>query len=66
MGITPARPSPQSTPLGIRSGLQIGKRDGYTLRSLTLEGISEDALTWTAEGEENEQRESSSRCLLKV
>ena len=56
MGITPGETFTSKYAAGDTVGLQIGKRDGYTLRSLTLEGISEDALTWTAEGEENEQR----------
>ena len=57
MGITPGETFTAKYAAGDTVGLQIGKRDGYTLRSLTLEGISEDALTWTAEGEESEQRE---------
>ena len=57
MGITPGETFTAKCAAGDTVGLQIGKRDGYTLRSLTLEGISEDALTWTAEGEESEQRE---------
>ena len=56
MGITPGETFTAKYAAGDTVGLQIGKRDGYTLRSLTLEGISEDALTWTAEGEESEQR----------
>ena len=56
MGITPGETFTTKYAAGDTVGLQIGKRDGYTLRGLTLEGISEDALTWTAEGEENEQR----------
>lgn len=56
MGITPGETFTSKYAAGDTVGLQIGKRDGYTLRSLTLEGISEDALTWTAEGEENEQK----------
>ena len=56
MGITPGETFTSKYAAGDTVGLQIGKRDGYTLRSLTLEGISEDALTWTAEGEESEQR----------
>ena len=56
MGITPGETFTAKYAAGDTVGLQIGKRDGYTLRGLTLEGISEDALTWTAEGEENEQR----------
>ena len=57
MGITPGETFTAKYAAGDTVGLPIGKRDGYTLRSLTLEGISEDALTWTAEGEESEQRE---------
>ena len=56
IGITPGETFTAKYAAGDTVGLQIGKRDGYTLRGLTLEGISEDALTWTAEGEENEQR----------
>ena len=56
MGITPGETFTAKYAAGDTVDLQIGKRDGYTLRSLTLEGISEDALTWAAEGEENEQR----------
>ena len=57
MGITPGEIFTAKYAAGDTVALQIGKRDGYTLRSLTLEGISEDALTWTAEDEESEQRE---------
>lgn len=56
MGITPGETFTAKYAAGDTVGLQIGKRNGYTLRSLTLEGLSEDALTWTAEGEESEQR----------
>ncbi len=56
MGITPGETFTAKYAAGDTVGLQIGKRDGYTLRSLTLEGISEDALTWNAEGVESEQR----------
>ena len=56
MGIIPGEAFTAKYAAGDTVGFQIGKRDGYTLRSLRLEGISEDALTWTAEGEENEQR----------
>ena len=56
MGITPGEIFTAKYAAGDTVGLQIGKRDGYTLRSLTLEGISEDALTWNAEGVESEQR----------
>ena len=56
MGITPGETFTAKYAAGDPVGLQIGKRDGYTLRSLTLEGINEDALRWDAEGEESEQR----------
>ena len=56
MGITPGETFTAKYAAGDTVGLQIGKREGYTLRSLTLEGINEDALTWAAEGEESEQR----------
>ena len=36
--------------------LQIGMREGYTLESLTLEGITEDKLSWQAKGHEVETR----------
>ena len=57
MGITPGETFTAKYAAGDTVGLQIGKRDGYTLRSLTLEGISEDALTWIAKDVESEQRE---------
>ena len=41
---------------GERVGLKIAKRDGYTMDSLELDGITEDDLTWAAKGVENEQR----------
>ena len=41
---------------GENVSLLIGKRDGYTLKDLTLVGISENDITWAAEGVENEQR----------
>ena len=56
MGITPGEIFTEKYAAGDTVGLQIGKRDGYTLRSLTLEGISEDALTWIAKDVESEQR----------
>ena len=56
MGITPGEIFTAKYAAGDTVALQIGKRDGYTLRSLTLEGISEDALTWIAKDVESEQR----------
>ena len=56
MGITPGETFTSKYAAGDTVGLQIGKRDGYTLRSLTLEGISENALTWIAKDVESEQR----------
>lgn len=56
MGITPGETFAAKYAAGDTVGLQIGKRDGYTLRGLTLAGISEDDLTWTAKDVESEQR----------
>ena len=56
MGITPGETFTAKYAAGDTVGLQIGKRNGYTLRSLTLDGISEDALTWIAKDVESEQR----------
>lgn len=56
MGITPGETFTAKYAAGDTVGLQIGKRNGYTLRSLTLEGLSEDALTWIAKDVESEQR----------
>ena len=39
--------------------LLIGKREGYTLESLTLVGISEKDITWAAEGVETDARSIS-------
>ena len=39
-----------------RVALQIGKRSGYTFKDLTLVGISESDLTWTAKNEEINDR----------
>ena len=39
-----------------RVALQIGKRSGYTLKDLTLVGISVSDLTWTAKNEEINDR----------
>ena len=56
MGITPGETFTAKCAAGDTVGLQIGKRNGYTLRSLTLDGLSEDALTWVAKDVESEQR----------
>ena len=56
MGITPGETFTAKYAAGDTVGLQIGQRNGYTLRSLTLEGLSEDALTWIAKDVESEQR----------
>ena len=42
--------------VGAQVGLQIGKRDGFTLQGLTLEGISEEQLQWQAKDAESTTR----------
>lgn len=44
MGITPGEDYTARYTVGAQVGLQIGKRDGFTLQGLTLEGISEEQL----------------------
>lgn len=56
MGIKPGEAYTAKYAEGEPVGLQIGKRDGYTLESLTLEGITENKLTWQAKGHEVETR----------
>ena len=52
MLITPGETYTADYAAGDMVNLQIGKRDGYTLKDLTLEGISESDLIWAAKGEE--------------
>ena len=56
MGITPGTVFTQEYAAGDLVRLQIGKRDGYTLRDLTLVGIGEDDLVWNARESESNQR----------
>ena len=44
MGITPGEDYTARYTVGAQVGLQTGKRDGFTLQGLTLEGISEEQL----------------------
>ncbi len=56
MGITPGEDYTARYTVGAQVGLQIGKRDGFTLQSLTLEGISEEQLQWQAKDAESMTR----------
>ena len=46
-----------------RVALQIGKRSGYTLKDLTLVGISESDLTWTAKMKKSTTEALALLCL---
>ena len=55
MGITPGEDyTARYTVASV--GLQIGKRNGFTLQGLTLEGISEEQLQWQAKDAESTTR----------
>lgn len=56
MGITPGEDYTARYTVGAQVGLQIGKRDGFTLQGLTLEGISEERLQWQAKDAESTTR----------
>ena len=56
MGITPGEDYTARYTVGAQVGLQIGKRDGFTLQDLTLEGISEEQLQWQAKDAESTTR----------
>ena len=56
MGITPGEDYIARYTVGAQVGLQIGKRDGFTLQGLTLEGISEEQLQWQAKDAESTTR----------
>ena len=56
MGITPGEDYTARYTVGAQVGLQIGKRDGFTLQGLTLEGISEEQLQWQAKDAESTTR----------
>ena len=56
MGITPGEDYTARYTVGAQVGLQIGKRDGFTLQGLTLEEISEEQLQWQAKDAESTTR----------
>ena len=56
MGIAPGEDYTARYTAGAQVGLQIGKRDGFTLQGLTLEGISEEQLQWQAKDAESTTR----------
>ena len=56
MGITPGEDYTARYTVGAQVVLQIGKRDGFTLQGLTLEGISEEQLQWQAKDAESTTR----------
>ncbi len=56
MGITPGDTYTNDYAAGEEVKLQVGAREGYTLKDLTLVGISEDDIEWTAEGVETDIR----------
>ena len=56
MGITPGEDYTARYTVGAQVGLQIGKRNGFTLQGLTLEGISEEQLQWQAKDAESTTR----------
>ena len=56
MGITPGEDYIARYTVGAQVGLQIGKRDGFTLQGLTLEGISEEQRQWQAKDAESTTR----------
>ena len=56
MGITPGEDYTARYTVGAQVGLQIGKRNSFTLQGLTLEGISEEQLQWQAKDAESTTR----------
>ena len=56
MEITPGDTYTGIFAAGEMVSLQIGKRDGYTLKDLTLAGITEDQLKWSAKDQEINDR----------
>lgn len=55
-GIEPGDKFTNKYAVGEEVSLKIGKRDGYTLKDLTLVGIEEENLRWTAKGVEDANR----------
>ncbi|MCF2662025.1 S-layer homology domain-containing protein [Pseudoflavonifractor phocaeensis] len=56
MGIEPGETYTEIFAAGEMVGLQIGKRDGYKLKDVTLVGITEDDLSWSAKDQEINDR----------
>ena len=56
MGITPGEKYTKDYAVGERVALQIGKRSGYKLKGITLEGISESDISWYLKDSESKER----------
>ena len=56
MGIEPGETYTEIFAAGDEVGVQIGKRDGYKLKDVTLVGITEDQLNWSAKDLESTDR----------
>ena len=56
MGITPGEKYTMDYAVGERVALQIGKRSGYKLKGITLEGISESDISWYLKDSESKER----------
>ena len=56
MGITPGEKYTMDYAVGERVALQIGKRSGYKLKGVTLEGISESDISWYLKDSESKER----------
>lgn len=56
MGITPGEKYTKDFAVGERVALQIGKRSGYKLKGLSLEGISESDISWYLKDSESKER----------
>lgn len=56
MGITPGEKYTMDFAVGERVALQIGKRSGYKLKGVTLEGIIESDISWYLKNSESKER----------
>ena len=56
MGITPGEKYTMDYAVGERVALQIGRRSGYKLKGITLEGISESDISWYLKDSESKER----------
>ena len=56
MGITPGEKYTMDYAVGERVALQIGKRSGYKLKGVTLEGIDESDISWYLKDSESKER----------